>query len=73
MNKEFEDLLKSGLVSVPDDFTARVMREIKTLPLLEPPVWRQRLQWLAIIGTAALGASELFSYIFGIWIATTVY
>ncbi len=74
MNKDLDTLLTSGLVSVPDDFTERVMREINLLPQPAPrQTWRDRLQWLAIIGTAALGIVELFSFIFGIWTATTAY
>jgi hypothetical protein len=74
MNKELDNLLKSGLVSVPDDFTERVMREINQLPEPAPrQIWRVRLQWLAITGTAAVGIIELISFIFGIWTATTAY
>jgi len=74
MNNDLESLLDSSLVSIPDDFTERVMREIYRLPQPAPrQTWRDRLQWLAIIGTAALGAVELFSFIFGIWTVTTAY
>ena len=73
MNQDIEDLLTSGLLSVPDDFTARIMREIQSMPHAEPPVWQKILHWLAITGAVALGANELFSSIFGIWIATTAY
>ncbi len=74
MNKDLNTLLTSGLVSVPDDFTERVMREIYLLPQPAPrQTWRERLQCLAIIGTALLGTIELFSFIFGIWTATTAY
>lgn len=74
MNNDLDNLLTADLVPVPDDFTGRVMREINRLPLPEPrQTWRDRLQWLAITGTAALGIVELFSFIFGIWTATTAY
>ncbi len=74
MNKDMNTLLTSGLVSVPDDFTERVMREIYLLPQpASRQTWRERLQYLAIIGTALLGTIELFSFIFGIWTATTAY
>jgi hypothetical protein len=74
MNKNLENLLNSGLVSVPDDFTERVMHEINQLPEPAPrQIWRDWLQWLAISGTAAVGIIELISFIFGIWTATTAY
>jgi hypothetical protein len=74
MNDELDTLLKTSLLSVPDDFTERVMREIKRLPLAEhPKTWNQRLQWLAIIGAALLGVFELVTFIFGIWTVTTAY
>ncbi|MFZ2451362.1 MAG: hypothetical protein WAW36_12665 [Methylovulum miyakonense] len=74
MNNDWDNLLQSGLVSVPDAFTGRVMREIDRLPRPTPrQTWKIRLQWLAILGTAAMGMAELFSFIFGIWAATTAY
>jgi hypothetical protein len=72
MDKEFETLLESGLLSVPPGFTERVMRDIGSSPL---PVWQsnrwERLQWLALLSGAALGAFELTTFIFGIWAAAT--
>jgi hypothetical protein len=74
MNKELNSLLESGLLSVPDDFTERVMRDIRAAPLPAPRrKWRERLQWLALIGSAVLGASELLAFIFGMWAATAAY
>lgn len=74
MNNDLDSLLQSDLVSVPDDFTARVMLEINRLPQpMLRPIWRNWLQWLAIFGTATLGLIELFSFMFGIWAATTAY
>jgi len=74
MNKDLDALLAAGLLSVPDDFTEKVMREIQGLPMPSPKrTWRSRLQWLAIIGGMVLGAFEVFSFIFGIWAATAAY
>lgn len=74
MNHELDSLLESGLLSVPDDFTERVMREVRMAPLPAPRRhWRERLQWMALIGSAALGAIELSAFIFGMWTATTAY
>ncbi|MDZ4262960.1 MAG: hypothetical protein U1B30_11605 [Pseudomonadota bacterium] len=67
-------LLESGLLTVPDDFTERVMRDVCMTPLPTPRQrWYERLQWLALIGSAALGAVELLAFIFGLWTATTAY
>lgn len=74
MNKDLDNLLTSGLLQVPDDFTERVMREINRLPQPAPrQAWRDRLQSLAMIGAVTVGIIELFSFIFGIWTATTAY
>jgi hypothetical protein len=74
MDKELDTLLESGLLSVPDDFTDRVMREVHLSPLPAPRRnWRERLQWLALLGGATLGTFELSAFIFGIWAATTAY
>ncbi|MEQ1619761.1 MAG: hypothetical protein ABL919_00045 [Methylococcales bacterium] len=74
MNKELDALLASGLVQVPEDFSERVMRKINRLPIPAPKqIWRDKLQWLVLTGTAALGIVELFSFVFGIWTATAAY
>ena len=74
MNKDLDALLAAGPLSVPNDFADKVMREIQRLPMPSPkPTWQNRLQWLAVIGGMALGAIEVFSFIFGIWAATTAY
>ncbi|MCK5831111.1 MAG: hypothetical protein KAH20_12515 [Methylococcales bacterium] len=74
MNKTLDTLLNSDLLSVPDNFTDQVMKEIYQLPMPTPrQTWKKRLQWLAIFSSAALGTVELFSFIFGIWIATAAY
>ncbi len=74
MNEDLDSLLASGLLSVPDDFTERVMREIARLPQPAPRrSWSEKLQWLAAGGAALVGAVELFSFMFGIWTTTTAY
>ena len=74
MNKDLDALLAAGPLSVPDDFAEKVMCEIQGLPMPPPKqTWRSRLQWLAIVGGMALGAVEVFSFIFGIWAVTTAY
>ena len=74
MDKKLSTLLESGLLSVPDDFTERVMRDICAAPLPAPhQKWRERLQWLALVGGAMLGVVELAAFIFGLWTATAAY
>ena len=74
MNEEWEKLLANGLLSVPDNFAARVMQEINRMP---PPVpkkaWPQYLQWLAVLVPAAFGAAEAFSFMLAIWTTGTAY
>ncbi len=74
MTEDLDCLLASDLLSVPDDFSERVLREIDRLPQPRPRrSWSERLEWLAVAGTAAIAAIELFSFMFGIWTTTTVY
>lgn len=71
IDRQVDTLLESGLLSVPDDFAERVMREVwaSSLPVRRPR-WQERLQWLALLGSAVLGALQLTTFIFGIWAAT---
>jgi hypothetical protein len=72
MDKELDTLLESGLLSVPDDFVDRVMREVRVAPFpAARQRWREKLQWLALLGGATLGTFELLAFIFGMWAATT--
>jgi hypothetical protein len=74
MNKELEKLLKGELLSVPNDFTERVMNEINRVPMpVSKKTERNWLQWLVVMCTGSLGLVELFSFIFGIWTATAAY
>lgn len=74
MDKELETLLKTELLTVPDDFSERVMHSVAMAPLpAMRPVWRQRLQWLALTGGALWAAIELAAFIFGIWTVSAAY
>ncbi len=73
MNKELENLLKDELLSVPNDFTERVMNEINQSPMPAKKTERKWLQWLVVMCTGSLGLVELFLFIFGIWTATAAY
>ena len=69
---ELDALLGSGLLAVPDDFTERVMRKVRASPLPSPRRrWAERLQWLALVSGAVVGALEVAAFIFGIWAATS--
>jgi hypothetical protein len=71
MPREFESLLESGLLSVPADFTDRVLRELEGAPLPAPRrIWPERLQWLALAGGIAASIVPLSAFIFGLWAAT---
>ncbi len=72
MNKELENLLKDELLSIPNDFTERVMNEINQSPMSKK-IGRNWLQWFVVMCTGSLGLVELFSFIFGIWTATAAY
>lgn len=74
MDKELDALLEEGLLSVPGDFVERVMREVRTSPLpVRPRRWRERLQWLALIGSGILGVMELSGFVFGMWTTTNAF
>jgi hypothetical protein len=74
MNKELENLLKGELLSVPNDFTERVMNEINQSPMsISKKIGRKWLQWFVVLCTGSLGIVELFSFIFGIWTTTAAY
>lgn len=74
MNEDLDSLLASGLLSVPDDFTERVLRKIARQPQPAPRrSWSEKLQWMVTAAAATLGVVELFSFMFGIWMTTTAY
>lgn len=74
MKTDIETLLAADLLQVPEDFTDRVMQRIQVMPV--PPVRikasgrRERLQWLALLGGAALGVGQLLAFMFGVWSAS---
>ncbi len=71
MHDEDEELLRHGLFEPPAGFAQRVMAQISgdpfAVPHQRPRPWRFRLQGLAWIGTAAIAAFELASFMFGVW------
>jgi RNA polymerase sigma-70 factor (ECF subfamily) len=73
MKKDLDELLGSGLLTVPEDFPGRIMRQVEELPVPgRRPLVRERLQWLALLGGAIVGIAQLVAFMFGIWAAVAV-
>ena len=73
MDKDLDDLLRSDLLHLPEQFSGRVMQQIGRLPLPQRrPRWQQQLQNLALIAGGILGAVQLAAFMFGIWAASAV-
>ena len=71
MNDELDALLRQAGGGAPADFNARVMRHVAAVPLPQrPPRWRTLAQRLALVAAAALGASQVLAFIFGLWAVT---
>ena len=80
MNIDLEQLLHADLLEVPGDFEQRI---VQLLPGQPAPVWKagrassgvarsslgRVLQWLAVGGGLALGATQLSAFMFGLWTA----
>lgn len=73
MMNNWEKLLASGPLDVPENFTLKVMQYIEDMPLSlhssRQWVW---LQWGALFAGAAVGGTQLLRFIFGIWIAAVI-
>lgn len=71
MNDELEDWLRSVDERATVGFEAQVLRRIAALPSPQQPArWRTLAQRLALIAAAALGASQVLAFIFGLWAVT---
>jgi hypothetical protein len=73
MDEELEAFLNAALVSVPDDFTERVMRGVNKSP--PRALYRngfEHLHWMALMGSAALGVIPLVTFIFSAWAVSSV-
>ena len=71
MNEELDDLLRAADGAAPPGFAAQVMRHIAALPLAQKPArWRSLARQLAFIAAAALGASQVLAFSFGLWVVT---
>ncbi|MBK7053086.1 MAG: sigma-70 family RNA polymerase sigma factor [Rhodoferax sp.] len=82
MNDDLDTLLGQDLLRSPTDFTYRVMQGIKPLPMpfeqSQPRYTRQpehALHKIAVrigmIGAGLLGLSQVVSFVFGVWLASS--
>jgi hypothetical protein len=73
MDKDLDELLSDDLLEMPDDFSARVMLRIHRLPV---PARRssllEKLQNLALVAGGIIGATQLATFMFGIWTVSSV-
>jgi hypothetical protein len=73
MDEELDVFLRAALVSVPEDFTERVMRGVGKSP--RAALYRNRfenLHWMALACGMAVGAVPLFAFIFSAWAVSSV-
>lgn len=67
MIEHYEDLLQAGRYAPPADFSDRVMARIMD----QPRTSRPQAQWLALAAASLLGAIQLATFIFGVWITAS--
>jgi hypothetical protein len=69
--KNWDDLLREGLVTPPADFHAKVMAQVALLPVpVQPGRVMLAAQALALAAAAITGLTQLAIFSFGIWSAT---
>lgn len=77
MDNDLDTRLEQALLTPPAHFSERVMQRIALLPLppmanAAPPsrtsIWLQRLQNLALMAGGVLGMTQVFSFMFGVWL-----
>jgi hypothetical protein len=81
LNEDYEKLLREGLLAPPEDFVRGTMARVAAAPEPAPapvpraprawPAARDVAQWLALAGAALVGAIQVASYVFGIWILSS--
>jgi hypothetical protein len=76
LSRDYEELLREGLLTPPEDFVQRTMALVAAAvaPREQPthPWVRDIAQWLALAGAALVGATQVVSYVFGIWMLSSV-
>ena len=71
MKPDIDALLGADLLTVPDDFSRRVMREVYQQPLPKAvSSKREHWQWLALLVASGLGLSQVLGFFFGMWAAS---
>ena len=73
---DLDTCFTQNLLQPPPDFTAQVMQHLASEPLpfaaaMSAKRW-EWLQWLALLGGALLSLEQLVSYIFGVWLVTSI-
>ena len=82
MDDDLDTLLKQDLLQSPAGFSYRVMQGIKPLPMpferyqpqlsIQPTNALQKIAMrLGMIGAGLLGLSQVASFVFGMWLATS--
>lgn len=75
MIEHYEDLLQAGRYTPPADFSDRVMARIMDQPepgfAAPPRTSRPQAQWLALAAASLLGAIQLATFIFGVWLTAS--
>jgi len=73
MHESFDDLLRQGLLTPPEDFTGRVMAAIAREAQATAPRARwslsRTLRWAALTGAATFGLSRAVSFALCAWTA----
>lgn len=82
MNNDLDTLLGENLLRSPTNFSYRVMQAIQTLPVpfeqAQPRSSRQPdhglqmiVMRIGMIGAGLLGLSQVVSFVFGLWLASS--
>lgn len=73
MDDELEALLRAALVTVPEDFTERVMRNVQHSPRSALPHNQfESLHWIALACSVAVGAVPFVTVILSAWAVSSV-
>jgi hypothetical protein len=82
MNDDLDALLSQDLLQPPTDFSYRVMQGIKPLPMPFQKAYpqytshpahalRKLVISMGMIGAGLLGLSQVVSFVFGVWVASS--
>lgn len=69
--QELDAMLSEDWLQAPDDFTQQVMQGSQSAELShKESLVSQWLQWVALAGGFLLGAQQLITFMFGVWLAS---